>query len=471
MVYAAQAYTTFGPTCTLPSDRTVNFVSSPNTRGTLDILWGCLFTLLACTWTIQHLNVPAQRKCTHKKGRKHSLWCDLKWTARAFRSNIKWMILTIMAPELILGKAIGDFMVAWQMREKMKSLAEEDGTEWTLAHGFFANMGGFTGIELPAISDVVITKPRSEHDSDINESASLEATNQHILGPVPLTAANVYWLRKYKNIDRLPDVTVEEIHDKSKGNIFVKTVTVTQVVWVSLQLIIRYTRGLDITHLELSVAASSVCATITYIILIQKPQGVQVPFRPMECKPGSIKSSLHSEMPLYLDFWLIPVSKGAAYNNINRSRIPNDFFGSDIYHVFVYLLGIAAGAVIFGGIHVAGWNFEFPTPTEQQLWRTFSLIITVVPLAKLPPLILYCLRVMRGRLPVDRYLRLTFHFLRVLGFILSLFYILARLFILVEIFRSLLFLPPDAFVSTWTSSLSHVSWISIDIYKSKTIHT
>jgi hypothetical protein len=34
-------------------------------------------------------------------------------------------------------------------------------------------------------------------------------------------------------------------------------------------------------------------------------------------------------------------------------------------------------------------------------------------------------------------------------------YILARFFLLVEVFRTLCFLPPDAFVDTWSGSLPH----------------
>ena len=34
-------------------------------------------------------------------------------------------------------------------------------------------------------------------------------------------------------------------------------------------------------------------------------------------------------------------------------------------------------------------------------------------------------------------------------------YVLARLFLMVEIFRSLLFLPPEAFIDTWSGSFPH----------------
>jgi len=32
---------------------------SPNQRGTMDIVWSCLFTVFICVWTAVHLNVPA----------------------------------------------------------------------------------------------------------------------------------------------------------------------------------------------------------------------------------------------------------------------------------------------------------------------------------------------------------------------------------------------------------------------------
>lgn len=46
---------------------------------------------------------------------------------------------------------------------------------------------------------------------------------------------------------------------------------------------------------------------------------------------------------------------------------------------------------------------------------------------------------------------------QVWGFVLGIVYILARLALLVETFRALAFLPPDAYVSTWVSNVPNVS--------------
>jgi len=39
----------------------------------------------------------------------------------------------------------------------------------------------------------------------------------------------------------------------------------------------------------------------------------------------------------------------------------------------------AVFGVIFGGLHCIGWYFNYPTHSEQTLWRATSLIITVIP--------------------------------------------------------------------------------------------
>lgn len=56
----AQGFSSFNTTCTIP-DRRYDYVQGPNTRGSLQIVWSCLATLIACTYTVLHLNVPEQR--------------------------------------------------------------------------------------------------------------------------------------------------------------------------------------------------------------------------------------------------------------------------------------------------------------------------------------------------------------------------------------------------------------------------
>src|SRR3984885_13612530 len=90
------AYTTFHTNCTAPSTP-VNFVLSNETRGTIDILWSCLFTIIACTWTVQHLNVPEQRE-----GRNPGVWGSIWWAIKRGWTSAKWILTTVLAPEILL---------------------------------------------------------------------------------------------------------------------------------------------------------------------------------------------------------------------------------------------------------------------------------------------------------------------------------------------------------------------------------
>lgn len=129
--------TKFNPNCTSP-DHLVNFVQSPGGRGTLDILWSCLFTIVACTWTILHINVPEQRE-----GQNPGWRGDLKWMFKGFWIKLWWMLWTILAPELVLSVAVGNLSRARDELLALKTYVEQDGVPWSLTHSLFANMGGF----------------------------------------------------------------------------------------------------------------------------------------------------------------------------------------------------------------------------------------------------------------------------------------------------------------------------------------
>jgi hypothetical protein len=120
---------TFTPNCSLPSDF-VNYVSSPNTRGTLDILWSCLATILLCTWSIQHPNIPA-------------LWRPKTWVMQCMKycvtiaNKVQRMLVTLFAiNQRISATYVTTYITAQSRRNN-------DSMEWTLTHSFYANMGGF----------------------------------------------------------------------------------------------------------------------------------------------------------------------------------------------------------------------------------------------------------------------------------------------------------------------------------------
>jgi hypothetical protein len=119
------------------SNITGRFIPSANARGTLDILFSSLFTILICAWTLQHLNIPppvaqatAWRQTLHQ-------------SLSRLLNQTKYLLLTLICPELWIGKAFQDFMVARRSCRDMKELAEKDGVLWTMNHAYLANVGRF----------------------------------------------------------------------------------------------------------------------------------------------------------------------------------------------------------------------------------------------------------------------------------------------------------------------------------------
>jgi hypothetical protein len=137
MLYTLPTYATmhtFKPNCSLPLESAA-FVSAPNVRGTLGIVWPCISTILLCTWSIQHLNVPEPRVA--------KTWPQV--FARKFYTvgrQIVWMIVTLIAPEYLVGVAFSELLAVMRAKKHVKAFADEDGVEWTTEHTYLANMGG-----------------------------------------------------------------------------------------------------------------------------------------------------------------------------------------------------------------------------------------------------------------------------------------------------------------------------------------
>ena len=128
--------TIFTTNCTLPNG-SISYVTGPNTRGTLQILWSSLTAILLCTWTIQHLNVSQQAS---PNGARQRL------TRRVYRfvDKPKWLFINLLVPEFLMGKAFNDRCSAEQHWSRVyKATAKEDDVPWSRSHCFLANMGGF----------------------------------------------------------------------------------------------------------------------------------------------------------------------------------------------------------------------------------------------------------------------------------------------------------------------------------------
>jgi hypothetical protein len=268
--------------------------------------------------------------------------------------------------------------------------------------------------------------------------------------PFHLLAPEIYSLRSEGALPKLPRITASEIIDKSKGDIFLKLITAFQVLWFILQVIVRAFRRLSTPQLEIAVTAYGVCAIITYFLLLPKPKSVDVPLTlkefeghiPLERK--EFDQLRFRMLQGYIQGLFIPGEAIIDYVEIMGSHIPDDALPQGTVLLFLHL-GVSIGGVIFGAIHITAWNLSFPTPIEQTLWRVASIISTVL------------LPVMYFFLILDEFFtRIPPLLIKIWDIVFGGLYIVARAFLLVEIFRTLFYLPEDAYLTTWTANVPHV---------------
>lgn len=437
-----QAYTVFETSCSAPVALS-NYVSSPNTRGTLDILWSSLFTIFACTWSVQHPNLPEQLEADDRdsplKGWRAwtcPAWRNAKWGLKAFYRSTLRMLWTGIAPELIVVAACNEWMGARSICKKMKELDLGEEETWSLSHSYYANMGGF-----------IVRNPLA------NKTIFHE--------PYHLTGEELFKLRSEKHITRLPNISEAEIKDKSKGDMLGKSIATGQITWSTIQIIARVVRKLPISPLEVAVVAFAVCAVLIYALYWKKPQRVvathtiqlnynsELYNKPiLEESPRFLKGTLRTLLEVFGISFKKPLLRGVPISV--DSRVANRY--ATRRENTIALVAVSVSAALFGGVHAVAWNFSFPTRIELIFWRYATICTVAAPIGVILLIILSAVLPVSNRL--TSYLNTLF---LVLGIFLTALYPIARLFILVEMFRTLYFLPPGSFISTWATSVPHVA--------------
>ena len=125
--------------------------------------------------------------------------------------------------------------------------------------------------------------------------------------------------------------------------------------------------------------------------------------------------------------------------------IDNDGYDS------VIIILIPVVGVIFGGIHCAGWFFDFPSSDEAMLWRVSSAVLTVSALLLPLNLVLLLWRFFAD-FQSDRFGAPV-----VTIILLLVAYVVSRLLLLVEAFISLRHLTPGMLALVrWTSFIPHI---------------
>lgn len=405
----------------------LGWVSSPDGRGTMDIIWGCLLTIFLCVWTVLTLNVPPPDT---------TLW-------RFTCLKIKWAVIALFGPEWLTAMAGAQWSIARISVARFK----KGKVEWTMRQAFFADMGG------------VRVKLRNDE--------------------FPVTSNHIYALFK-RDLIKLDAITPAAIKDRSKADGLAKLFTILQTGWFILQCLARLIQKIGITTLELSTIAFVACTIGTNIMWWYKPKDVSVPiildidytleellakFQPeipdakLEVRnwEWSPLERIDNLRPNFLADVALPLpwmSHDPPCQQQQKIRFRNDRL-PPIQRDWLLNLFLLLVSLIFGAIYVAAWNISFPTCTERLVWRICSIMLFSLVVAYWSVDVGVELHQRRKkRLGIEK--KAVTPVMIALFAVIATIYVTIRIYILIEPFVSLRKLPANAFETIdWVSIIPH----------------
>lgn len=276
-----------------------------------------------------------------------------------------------------------------------------------------------------------------------------------------LDANQLLMARELGIIEKLPFLASDDLDDRNKQDLILKLLALGQISWFVLEMCLRLHRRLSVSLLEVMVLAFSLCTVFIYLLLLNKPNNaaysITIPAaRHPRTAHEMVRLALVGPAP---SGWVrrSPWIPNNAMHLEHRLIEPSSTsFGQYVGYGRYTTYGSAACALVFGAAHCIAWNFQFPTDIEKTMWHVSSVItMAVYPIAFLLSVSLGSVSAIKQRLlyhAADGGFESLDAWVYYVTFLL---FIAARLFILVEVLRSLAFLPPNVFIATWTSEVPH----------------
>lgn len=442
----------FHPNCTLPP-QDVHIVAPTNLRGTLDILWASLATALACTYSLLYFQ---PRDSEH--GAEEGVWIDII-------VNIYHFCMTALAclvPEMVLMDAVQDWIMAKRRLAELHKTLPATKSTWGMRHMMFAGQSNFAvSYDKPGKSEPEEEPP--DQDSDIELQAGPDAqagtpkskpSTRHILRLAPQA---LFTALQEGHIS--PNLaTTAEIKSRCQSNAWAKTLTIFQITYFVLEITVRAIRQLPISQLELGVAGIVACSAVSYGFTIHKPGGAQSPY-PLVLHDYGLEG-LSPRMKELRQHWIRDQSRNTIHlpslrrrctdpltltnpDKTTTTRINSPFHGDPALAIAVF----ATTSLVLGAVHLAGWNYAFPSPIDATLWRSMAITTTAI-----PPFWLVVFAIIPKPARHDRF---ESGFDRCTKTVFAV-YCLARVILIVEMGRCFFYLPPEAFLTSWVVNIPHI---------------
>jgi hypothetical protein len=256
----------------------------------------------------------------------------------------------------------------------------------------------------------------------------------------------------------IKNTDTEDIMDKSKGDALSKGLALAQGLWFTTQCLARVHQRLAVTELEVATLAFAVVNVFIWLLWWNKPLDVQRqivvgPAKPHDALP--IAEVRVSRIDRFFSA-ILGIDKGFEYDPLSSTSV-SSFWSlprnelDDIQGYFAPFAIEALVGTVFGAIHCAAWNTDFPTTVEKWMWRSCSSAIVALPVT------IVLLWILTAVIDAD-----VSHWsgkaMIIIGVIVPiLMYVIARLVLIILPLLALRALPSGAFVDVnWSTYIPHL---------------
>lgn len=298
---------------------TAGWVPEPNCgRGTLSVVWACLPTIMFVLWTAIHLDA------SRSMGRG------------------MWGFFIFFVPEAMPASAIDQLIKARRLQKRLQVLRGWE--SWTLKQSFLLVKRGVRGLG----GGETLTPRRLVE----------LAEQQQYMEKEKLVAHGSSGIR----MEMLP--SGDAIDRRSKKSWFEKLLAGFQALWFCANIVSRLASGYPVTPLEDMTIAYTCCGLIASMAWLRCPQDIEDPFEvDLDAADDAVIAAVECGYPPGRD----SDSDSSTTGSSSGSRCPVSRSDRLMMGIVCILLCLLAA------IHIAEWDYPFPSAAEAWIWRCCSI--------------------------------------------------------------------------------------------------
>jgi hypothetical protein len=253
-----------------------------------------------------------------------------------------------------------------------------------------------SGAETDSCADQVSSSTSENHGhEDLEPVPSASVGRDDAVNEIPKKRIEVYLngtqillAQRLGILNAPPEYSTKKILDKSKNTAFAKIFLLFPLGLLAYIVIGQVSGNLPVSQLELAVCSYGICTILACVFYWSKPQSIGVPESSSEqCRlvtkrDERVLSYFGGTSFIRTNFCPPFGADTSKYFRKITENISNDNVVGEFCSIYGTMLhnsdaaSIIAGT-IFGALYSLGWNSVFPNAVEMWLWRASSVIVTV----------------------------------------------------------------------------------------------